>query len=493
VIGNGQSLSTGTNQAPISLTQFRNNGKLSDSLGTTSGYVLASPTAPTLSRVPLVAPQKPIPGGLNSYPKNTTGESIEISLANQLTALALADGYRDWDMSASCTGMASQPMANIQKGGNSHAYEAGIYEALALQNLATLAGRSFSVFAVSLKHGETDAENAQGTHTTSPAAYLAQLVALQANYQVDVPANGMRISHPSGVLPMVMSQQNAAPGALGGHNITADAMLQAARLYPALFILTGPTYPYPNDGIYHPNEYRPLGEKASQFLYKWWKGLDYAPLWPTSIVRSGTNVTVNLHVPVGPLVWDTTTIPAPHQTGIWSMWANAMGFEAWDNPLVVASATNASPSVVGFTTTHNLTTGATYALEGICDSTATAGNNAVNGVWTVTVVDPTHVSLNGSTGNGTYVSGGVGFAPIAFASAPTISGNSVNLVLSRAPTTGLKIAYAGHADGPYNSIGGPFRSGNLRDSDTYVGRSWKPPMPRAYYADWCVEFVQDVA
>jgi hypothetical protein len=342
---------------------------------------------------------------------------------------------------------------------------------------------TFGAIAVVLTHGETNAQLDQGSHIVSPAGYLASLVTLQANYQSDLVG--------SPVLPMLLSQQNGAPGALGGFNTTAAAMILAAQTYPTLFILTGPKGQFPNDGMFHLSDYRPLGEKYAQFLWAFFKHLDCAPLWPTSIVRTGTAVVVTLHVPVAPLVFDTTTVAAVHQSGMWSMWSGGKGFEAYDNPLVVSSATNASPIVVGFTTSHNLTTGDTYALEGICNSVLTGGNNAANGVWTIAVVDATRISLTGSTGNGTYVGGGAGFAPIGISSS-TISGNTVTLTLARTPTTGLSIAYAEHADAAsYQALGGPLTTGNLRDSDPFVGRS--NVTPQALYANWCVEFVQAVA
>lgn len=482
IIGNGQSLSVGTNDIPASLTQPFNNKKLFDSLGTASGYIVSQPFATTLSAIPLVAPQRPIAGEIHTYPTNITGESVEIAMANQLSQLALQEGYKSFDVWASCTGISAAAMSVIQKGGSGNSYAAGQYENQAFQHL-TPAGVTFGTIAIVLTHGETNAQQDQGNHIVSPAGYLASLVTLQGNYLADC-------INPLGTLPMLLSQQNAAPGALGGFNTTAAAMLLAAQTMPTLFILTGPKYPFPNDGQFHLSNYRPLGEKYAQFLWNYFKGQDYAPLWPTSITRVGTAVTVNLHVPVQPLVFDTTTIPAAHQSGMWSMWSGGKGFEAYDNPLTVSSATNATPIVVGFTSPHNLATGATYALEGICNSVLTGGNNAANGVWTMTVVDPSHVSLDGSVGNGTYVGGGVGFAPIGI-TASSISGSSVNLTLARPPTTGLSIAYAEHADAAgYQAFGGPFTTGNVRDSDPFVG--YTKATPQSFYANWLVEFVQAV-
>lgn len=68
-------------------------------------------------------------------------------------------------------------------------------------------------------------------------------------------------------------------------------------------------------------------------------------------------------------------------------------------PVAVTAATNASPIVLT-STGHSLSTGDVISVSGV------VGNTAANGVFTVTKVDANTFSLNGSTGNGAYVSGG---------------------------------------------------------------------------------------
>jgi hypothetical protein len=67
----------------------------------------------------------------------------------------------------------------------------------------------------------------------------------------------------------------------------------------------------------------------------------------------------------------------------------------------VLGATNASPIVLQVPSAAGLSTGMVGLVSGV------QGNTAANGYWTMTVVDGTHVSLNGSTGNGTWTQGGV--------------------------------------------------------------------------------------
>lgn len=68
--------------------------------------------------------------------------------------------------------------------------------------------------------------------------------------------------------------------------------------------------------------------------------------------------------------------------------------------LTVTAASNASPIVLTTAVAHGLSTGATVTVAGV------TGNTAANGSWTITSVSSTTFSLLGSTGNGSYVSGG---------------------------------------------------------------------------------------
>ena len=65
----------------------------------------------------------------------------------------------------------------------------------------------------------------------------------------------------------------------------------------------------------------------------------------------------------------------------------------------ITGATNASPIVIT-SSGHGLTTGTRVTITGV------AGNTAANGTFTVTRVNANTFSLDGSTGNGSYSSGG---------------------------------------------------------------------------------------
>lgn len=68
--------------------------------------------------------------------------------------------------------------------------------------------------------------------------------------------------------------------------------------------------------------------------------------------------------------------------------------------LDILAATNASPIVVTSAAPHGLLTGNVATIKGVL------GNAATNGTWTITRIDGTHFSLDGSSGSGVYTGGG---------------------------------------------------------------------------------------
>jgi len=82
----------------------------------------------------------------------------------------------------------------------------------------------------------------------------------------------------------------------------------------------------------------------------------------------------------------------------------------------ISGASNATPIVIT-STAHGRSSGDVVLIKDV------AGNTAANGIWTVTKINDNSYSLNSSTGNGTYTSGGTGYlipqnkenlAPIAY-------------------------------------------------------------------------------
>jgi hypothetical protein len=94
---------------------------------------------------------------------------------------------------------------------------------------------------------------------------------------------------------------------------------------------------------------------------------------------------------------------------------------------IITAASNTSPIAITTSYPHGFSTGTQVAISGV------VGNTAANGKFTITVISYTQFSLNGSTGNGNWTSGGVAQAslsgnPILSASstaAPSVEQNAI--------------------------------------------------------------------
>jgi hypothetical protein len=111
----------------------------------------------------------------------------------------------------------------------------------------------------------------------------------------------------------------------------------------------GPKYQFPYNASDHTHltadGYSWLGQKYAQIIGRVVTTGTWRPLYPTSIDRVGAAVTINLNVPVGPLVFDTTTLAA-HPNGDYGLsYEDAGGTIAIDG----------TPVIAGNTITFNLT------------------------------------------------------------------------------------------------------------------------------------------
>lgn len=92
-----------------------------------------------------------------------------------------------------------------------------------------------------------------------------------------------------------------------------------------------------------------------------------------------------------------------------SAWADAQGIKT------ISAATAATPIAVT-STAHNYSTGQVLKITG------GTGLSGLNGIWTITVVDGNHYTLNGSAGTGTYNAGTATTAPtMAFKHSPNLT------------------------------------------------------------------------
>jgi hypothetical protein len=122
---------------------------------------------------------------------------------------------------------------------------------------------------------------------------------------------------------MLLSQQNS-------FDDRAESTLAQWRVgldHPDDVVCVGPLYRYETaEGVHLVTDgYRQLGEKFAQVYFeRIVRGRPWQPLQPIGVSRSGPVVSVRFHVPVPPLVWDTT-LQVPHESS--PEWTNGKGFE----------------------------------------------------------------------------------------------------------------------------------------------------------------------
>lgn len=318
-IGQSLSVGDGTTVTIYSTSQVGGNVQLHDSSGN-----YTTPSALTWSLIPLIAPVRADkytgPGLLSTpYPENIGGESADVTLANALWTVGNANGVGGFLVAEGNYGQGSQPMSSITCGGTGNAFQSMVNETTVYARLAAAAGKTYVVLAVELTHGESD-----GNSTT----YATDLQTFWQCAQTDLkPITGQARS-----IPLIVSQQNASPGG-GVYSSPISPLEQVTwcQANPSECIMSGPKYGlhYQTDFVHLLSaDYRYLGEMDARALWAWYQTGAWSPLWITGESRSGNVVTLTVHVPQGPLLFDTGHTQ-PHQSGTYSSWAPCYGFGGW--------------------------------------------------------------------------------------------------------------------------------------------------------------------
>jgi hypothetical protein len=318
VVGTGQSLSVGAASNGLVFTSpSANNLKLS--LGARGMSWPIDATDPELSLAPLAEPIRPLDtGSSRPYPNNIYGETFHTAMATQLTSLHQAAAGEDLVTVHSVTGQGAASITVIGKGGTGNAYAASQFEVTALARLATAAGARYEVGAVTLTHGEADAEL---------ASYEDDIAALALAYDQDLRA----ITGQTRPIPLILSQQHADP--VTGLSTSTVAQWKLGVDYPGKIYCAGPKYQYAyaTDHIHLlAGQYDRLGIKyAEVFDQVVVQGNDWQPLQPIGVSVEGQTVVVRFHVPNPPMAWDEA-FGAPHQF-VHAEWKSGRGFEIEDS------------------------------------------------------------------------------------------------------------------------------------------------------------------
>jgi len=370
IVGTGQSLSVGepdglryTRAAAARLTtQPFSNKQLST--GRLPWPVDANDAS--LSLVPLVEPiGRRSAGYPSSWPTNIAGETQHAAMANEITSLVRAAGGTDYVTIHSAVGENGQCLAALIKGATpvgvtGRAYEATLIETRAITRLAQAEGKTYGVGAITVTHGECDAGD---------TTYASRLHQLWTDYVADIAAITGQTQPPL----LIVSQQHST---VGDRAASTLEQWRVGLIYPNDAVCSGPKYQYPYtpDSIHLTVEgYELLGEKYAQVYYeRVVLGRDWQPLQPTKVERDGRVVTVTFHVPVGPLVWETS-LQEPHQGT--PAWSAGKGFElrAAAAPIGIASVEIVGDAVEITAAVDLPPSGLTVGYAQSADPPATAG------------------------------------------------------------------------------------------------------------------------
>jgi len=314
IIGTGQSLSVGQKaQQVVTKEQPFHNMKLDS--GALTWPIDAE--SKDLKLVPLIEPAGRLARSFPSaWPTNLDGETPHTAMANQLTSLVQEQFKRDYITIHSVVGEDGQGMKYLKKNPdkdprniNGHSFEGALTETKAIARLAKEAGKTFGVAAITIHHGESDNGSAQ---------YEQMLRQLWQDYNTDIPA----ITGQKSKILLITSQQNAY-----NDSRSAQAQWKVGVDYPEDIVCSGPKYQFESPDSLHLNAegYRLVGEKSAEIYFqRIILGQLWQPLYPTKVDHEGATLTVHFHVPISPLVWDTT-LDNPHDTV--AEWKAGKGFE----------------------------------------------------------------------------------------------------------------------------------------------------------------------
>ncbi len=412
ILSTGQSLSVGVASTPaLSTTQPYSNLMLS---GGNGGVGTGA------SFIPLV---------------EASVETMSSSMANTITA---NDPGNDFDVAVGLHGVSGYTYSQLKKG--TSPYNTGMTQVTNAETATTGLGRTLRVIGVTTIHGETDNYNG-----VSGATYQGYLEEWQSDYNTDVKV----ITGQSRDIPLFLDQMSSFMSSYANDATSEIPIYQylASLDNPGDIVLVAPKYFFNYSDRHHLTgaSSRWLGEYYGKVISKVMiDNEDWRPLSPTSVVRSGSVIYADFHVPEGSLTFDTTLVSA----------RTNYGFEYYDT---TSSATISSVEIEDSDTVKitlsGVPTGSNqrlrYAYTGVpgtntgaqnagsaagnlrdTDSYPSAyGNTLYN--WAVhfdeaIVLDstaPTITSVSSSKANGTYGEGEVIDIDVTFSEAVTSTGN----------------------------------------------------------------------
>ena len=345
-----------------------------------SGGAILSTTQPfqnlalngTTSLVPLVASTLEFPG---------------LGLANQLSSMTPSNNRFRSVLNVYAIG--NTPYWEMKKGTQTFTNALnGIRAANSLVNQTLNKSHKFA--AIIEVHGENDHFSNGTSNPTLP--YQRNLEDWQRDYQTDASL----ITGQLNTVPL-FSSQNANWQSYSSNSTVSNparptislGQLNAALDNPEKMYMIGPRYPYDyNDNAHMTNySYRRLGEYYGKAVKKVLVDKEpFLPLYPLNALLDGNTITVNFHVPVPPLQWDTVGVLAREN----------YGFEFLERPQT-ATITNVALGANGTSviiTLNNAPIGdikqVAYAARGVYNNTGRMNINAPGGNLTDSDTTPSY-------------------------------------------------------------------------------------------------------
>lgn len=244
-----------------------------------------------------------------------TYETPTSGTLNRLVDLMVADGEdaSKWHFMGTAPGQGGQSIQNLHKGTIYWSYM--MEQVAAAQALAAAAGRSYSVWGMTWTQGE-----ANYSLNNTVQEYYDLLIKMKEDFAADVSSITKQDFKP----PLVCYQVAAHRRYSRDHCNVAIAQWLASRADPDIIMACAMyALPYNTDNLHlTADSSRQLGRYYARAFHEavvLGKG-DWRPLEPTSVLWQGRIIDIQLHVPHGPLQWDTTIVAEAPNKGfdVWS-------------------------------------------------------------------------------------------------------------------------------------------------------------------------------
>ncbi|MEZ4211213.1 MAG: fibronectin type III domain-containing protein [Candidatus Paceibacterota bacterium] len=230
-----------------------------------------------------------------------TGESMSSGLANSITSFTGGFSSNYFPIIMSLRGYGGLTYTDLMQG--TSYYNELIQDVISSTNLSIAENRTNIVRGLTVVHGESDESN-----STTAGQYEDYLLDWQNDYEIDV----KNITGQEESVPLFLNQISSHHSFGHAAPTIALAQLSAAINNPDKIILVAPSYIFDsNDWMSHMTNYsyRRLGEYFAKAYKKVViDGEEWKPLMPEEVTISGNIIQARFHVPVPPLVFDTSAV-----------------------------------------------------------------------------------------------------------------------------------------------------------------------------------------